>query len=265
MISKVCFVIAHRYVRGYKYYLHHYVENIRKFYVDYMIIIVDNNSVYKEEVLNVYKNDKDIIIIDNTSDSKFEAGAYNVGVKYILDNNISKKYNYYVFTQDTYILKNKFNFDELEKNEVLACPISYGVGTQDLPIHLIKPHIQNLNIWDDNIQYNTKPILELKDITSDILNKVLHCYCSVFIINEKKLNVLHNYLNKIKITTRNDSELFERYFAFVLFKLNNNKNYQIDFNPYSLYDRCSIDLLDEFNHGYFAKHQQGKRENVIDK
>ena len=175
-----------------------------------------------------------------------------------------KEYYYYVFTQDTYILKNKYYFEELEENGVLACPVSYAHGIQDIPIQQIKPYLEYLGIYDSNIQYNEIPIINPEDITPDILNKVLHCYCSVFIVHMTKIIELYGYISKLKLTKRIDSELFERYFAYVLYKLNNNKNYQIDFNPYSLYDKYNVNLLDDFDNGFFAKQQQRKRENVVD-
>ena len=266
MKIKPCFIIAHRYVRGYTSYIEHYVDNIHKFYENSLVIIVDNNSPYKDDVLNKFKNKENIVLLDNNIANKFESGAYLVGVNYILENNLLEKYDYYVFTQDTYILKNKYDFDILSQKNVLACPITWGVGTQDLPMYFLTPHLENLGLNNLNVEvnYNTA-ILDSSVYNNDeLLKKILHCYCSVFIIEKSKINELQWYLNKIKITDRWGSELFERYFAWVLYKLNNNKNYQIDINPYSLYDCYNINLHEDFTHGFFAKQQQRKRENTPD-
>ena len=260
-----CFVIAHRYVRGYISYIEHYVTNIRKFYENALIIIVDNNSPYKDDVLNNLKNKNNIILLDNNIENKFEQGAYLVGVNYILENNLLDKYDFYVFTQDTYILKNKYNFDTLIDDNVFACPLSWGNGTQDFDIPFIRPYLDNLGLWDDKLEINYNDILTTPDsYSNNVLKKILHCFCSSYIIHKEKINDLHTFLKKIKITNRGESEFCERYFAWVLYILNNKKNFQIDQNPYDLYNQYDINLLDDFNHGFFAKHQQKKRENTQD-
>jgi hypothetical protein len=265
MKTNPCFIIAHRYVRGYNSYIEHYINNINLFYENALTIIVDNNSPYKDDVLDKFKNKNNIILLDNNTEHKFEQGAYLVGITYLIENNLVDNYDYYVFTQDTYILKNKYNFDELIENNIYACPISWGMGTQDLSISLIKPYLDKLELWDDNLQINyNSHLLNPSCYSEDVLSKILHCYCTVYVIHKDKINNLHTYLKKIKITNRWESELGERYFAWVLYKLNNNRNYQIDHNPYALYDPYSINLNDDFEYGYFAKQQQRKRENIID-
>jgi len=266
MKTKPCFIIAHRYVRGYVSYIEHYVNNIISFYESPLIIIVDNNSNYKNDVLSVFEKKDNVILLDNNTEHKFEQGAYLVGINYLIEYNLVDKYDYYTFTQDTYILKNKYNFDELIENDVYACPISWGAGTQDLPMSLIKPYLENFDLWDDNLEINYNHQLNnLSCYNEDVLKKILHCYCTSYIIHKTKINDLLKYLKKIKISVRWESELGERYFAWVLYKLNNNKNYQIDYNPYTFYDHHTINLHDDFKHGFFAKQQQRKRENTQDK
>ena len=162
MKTTPCFVIAHRYVRGYISYIEHYIDNITKFYENALIIVVDNNSPYKDDVLDKFKNKNNIILLDNNIEHKFEQGAYLVGVNYILENNLLNKYDYYVFTQDTYILKNKYNFDILIDNDVFACPISWGNGTQDFDMSYIRPYLYNLGLWDDNLEINYRFIYFLQ-------------------------------------------------------------------------------------------------------
>ena len=266
MKSNPCFIIAHRYVRGYTSYIKHYIENIIKFYETPLIIVVDNNSLHKEEVFDSLEKKSNIILLDNNTEHKFEQGAYLVGLNYILNNNLLHHYDYYVFTQDTYILKNKYDFDELEKNNVFACPISWGEGNQDLSMGLITPHLINLGLNDMNVEVNyNHHFVDSNSYTEDVINKILHCYCNCYIVSKTKIKELHGYVSKIKITTRYESELCERYFAWVLYKLNEYKNYQIDHNPYRLYEcHGNLNLHSDFNHGYFAKHQQQKRETTLE-
>lgn len=264
MKTKPCFVIAHRYSENHICYLEHFINNIEKFYGDVLIIIIDNNSPKKLELLNNLENKKNIVVLENNTEHKFENGAYLVGVNYLINNGLIDKYDYYVFTQDTYILKNKYDFDELINNNVYACPISFGCGTQDFNMNEIRPHVENLGLWDDNltINYNTA-LYSVEPYSEKFQKQILHCFCSVYIIHSSKIKELFEYLKKIKIVTRRESELNERYFAWVLYYLNNKQNYQIDINPYSLYDMNRINLMEDFNHGYFAKHKQGKTEKTL--
>lgn len=265
MTTTPCFIIAHKWVSGYTSYIKHYVDNIKSFYSQYLIIIVDNSSEFKEDQLGQFIGVDKIILLDNLSEYRFEQGAYLTGLNYLIEKNLIHKYDYYVFSQDTYILKNKFNFDELIEKEVLACPISWGVGTQDFSLDHILPHLKLLNVYDESLELNTDVSLcHLEEYEENILKKILHCYSTSYVIHKSRMNELFEYLKKIKITTRWESELGERYFAWVLYKMNGNKNYQIDRCPY-LYDhrgKFSIDLHKDFHHGYFAKHQQGKREQI---
>ena len=129
----------------------------------------------------------------------------------------------------------------------------------------IRPYLYNLGLWDDNLEINyTDNLTNPNFYSNDVLNKILHCFCLSYIIHKQKINELHDYLKKIKITNRGESEFCERYFARDLYVLNNNKNFQIDHNPNNLYNQYDINLLDEFNYGFFAKHQQKKRENTPD-
>ena len=47
---KVCFIIALKYIRGYVSFIDYYVDNIKLFYPNSLIVIVDNNSKYIEDV-----------------------------------------------------------------------------------------------------------------------------------------------------------------------------------------------------------------------
>ena len=84
---KLCFIIACKVYKNYKSYLPFTIKNINEFYPNSTIILVDNNSKYSE-YYNIFKNEQNIILLENTSSCKFELGAYNFATKYIIDNNL---------------------------------------------------------------------------------------------------------------------------------------------------------------------------------
>jgi hypothetical protein len=96
---KPIFIIAHKYFRGYASYLNHYIENILKFYGENcLIIIVDNNSNYPQDIFDILPKTNNIKILTNDIECKFELGAYQVGVRYLLNENLLDNYEYFVFT-----------------------------------------------------------------------------------------------------------------------------------------------------------------------
>src|SRR3972149_7218479 len=103
---KLVFIIAHKYFRGYESYLKLYITNIQNFYNDALILVVDNNSNFKDDIFNNIKSNINIIFLDNDIECKFELGAYQIGLKYLITNNLIDKYDYIVCTQDNFILKN---------------------------------------------------------------------------------------------------------------------------------------------------------------
>lgn len=120
-MHRPCFIISHRYYRNYQSFILYYIENIQKFYENSMIILVDNNSKYLDDIKK--KLNPEIIVLVNDTECKFEIGAYNVGINYILSNNLLDNFDYYVFTQDNFIIKNKCDFDILEKNNTFAAAL----------------------------------------------------------------------------------------------------------------------------------------------
>lgn len=218
---KICFVIANKYIRGYNSYMKTYLYNINTFYKDSFILIVDNNSnFFKEDIHIDYENVK---VITNTSDSKFELGAYNFGISYLLENNIVNNYDYYVFTQDTFILTKYYDFTELLKNNVMASPI---VGSREgcflhdhtngIPHHrghkdyyLIRDVISKLNLIDS-------------------ADKLTFCLSNSFILNKSKLFDFLELTKNIKIENKMHSESSERFLAGVLYVLNNNMSASIE-------------------------------------
>lgn len=118
----VCFVITLKYVRGYNSYIKIYIDNIQKFYENSFIIIVDNNSIYLKDIEIIFMNYKNIIIITNNSDKKFELGGHLFGLNWIIENNYTN-FDYYIFTQDTFYINSKYDFNKLKYLNIQACSI----------------------------------------------------------------------------------------------------------------------------------------------
>jgi hypothetical protein len=242
----LCFIISHKYYRGYESYLTHYIDNINKFYKNTYILVIDNNSTYIEDIYIQLKKYNNVKLLINDSDSKFEVGAYTYGINYIINNNLVNLFDYYIFTQDTMVLKNKYNFKNLDNNNITACTI-YSYHQDHIYPELRNYILQQLNLFNK-------------------LDKITFCWCCCFIIHNSKLLQLYNYLKNIKLLYRRDSEAAERYLARILYELNNNRNFDIDGNLLNLkYDQFSVNILDNNNDYYFIKRCQHKTERTIDK
>lgn len=256
----VVFIIAHKYFRGYESYLKYYISNIHSFYKNALVLVVDNNSNFKEDIFDKIEKNDNIVLLDNNIECKFELGAYQVGFKYLIDNNILNNYDYVVCTQDNFVIKNKLDFDKLNSENVKACPINsyYQDGYQQ---NILTNVLSKLGLYDN-------------------LDKITFCWCNSFILHSSKLHQLYNYLKQIVITARLQSEASERYMARILWELNEHKNNDIDGDirelnpqyykkngenvPANTYDCWTVDLY--ANSGtFFVKKVQQKTENTTDK
>lgn len=247
--KKVVFIIAHKYFRGYESYLKYYVENILKFYGDNSLtLIVDNNSEYPQDVFKTLPSKNNVVTLTNNIECKFEIGAYQVGLNHVLDNNLLDKYDYFVFAQDTFVLKNKVNFNSLLKNRIYACPI-------------------NSYIQDGVRKDICDTILNNLGINNN-LDKVTFCWCNSFIVYKSKIHKLHEFLKKIVIKTKIESEATERFLPRILWELNEFKNDDIDGdirclrNKYNCWD---VNLNTPSINSFFVKKIQSKNEKTVDK
>jgi hypothetical protein len=237
---RVMFVIANFYCKENTSYLQYYIDNIKKFYENSFILIVDNNSNDFDDFKNELIKYKNIDIITNNSDCKFELGAYKYGIKYILDNELINKFDYFVFSQENFVLKNKYDFKNLEDNKVLACPINNWHEQDELFHHsLTKSVLNNLNV----------PFNELK-----------LCWCCTFILHSSVVNQFNEIVKDINITAKKESECTERFLSGILFKLNNNNNFSIDGNLQNVdYDPYYVDVINCNTKHYFVKKYQRRR------
>jgi len=257
-INKPIFIIAHKYFRGYDSYSEYYVQTIQKYYEDSLIIFVDNNSTHKEDIFVNLRNYKNVILLDNDIDCKFEIGAYQVGMKYLLDNSLINDYSYIVFTQDTFILKNRLDFNSLYNSDVKACTI-------------------NSYFQDGMLQGISNEVLSKLGLL-DNLDKCTFCWCCSFIISSSKTEQLYDYFKQIVITSRSESCAAERYLARILWELNDHKNYDIDgdirylgdmwnnvANTEPKYDCHSVNPFDDNIKTFFVKRAQQKTEYTVDR
>ena len=257
----VCFIISCKYNRNYITYIKYYVDNIIKFYTNYLIIIVDNNSIYIDEVINLFNflNYKNIIILTNNIECKFEIGAYKMGILYILKNNLLNNYDYYIFTQDNFVLKNKYNFNILKNNNIYAAAINVG----NYPYEYNEEGL-NIIIHSNNI---------LKEINLfNNLDKVMEeCFCHSFILHNSKIIIFYNYIKNIIIINRIKSISTEYYLPRMLYELNNHNNFYIDGFSHNFningdprfYDLNAKQINDNI-FSYFEKKLQHKREFTDD-
>lgn len=247
MGTKIAFIIAHKYYRGYTSYIEYYITNIKRYYDDALIIVVDNNSVNKKDIFDGLKK-YDVTLLDNGISCKFEIGAYQVGMRYLIDSNLLDAIDYCVFTQDNFILKNRLDFNLLKDNGVTACPI---------------------NSWSPDRAH--------KDICQTVLSgiglynnmdKITFCWCNSFIVANSKVAQLYGYFKTIVITTRIESCASERYLARILWELNGHKNNDIDGDIIPLkylYDCWKVDPRSNISGVHFVKVVQQKNEKTVDK
>jgi hypothetical protein len=241
---RLCFIIGCKQYKNYTSYLSFYISNIKKYYPSAFIILVDNNSNYKE-VYDSFKDMENIILLENTSDSKFEIGAYMYATEYIQSNNLI--FDYYICTQDTFILVNKYDFSELDKNNLKCCSLSHFIYERSFGLH-VNPLI-NLNLYEPS-------------------EKFMCCWCTSYICNHDVLLNIKNILKNIKLTLKQHSLESERYMGKILKMLNNNISYAIN-NGLEGYNYCCFNIDPMSNeaketNNYFIKKIQSKTENTSD-
>ena len=252
-MNKLCFVISHKYYRNYKSFIQYYVDNIKKFYPDSFILIVDNNSENLEDIKNILKNYENLEIIVNDSKSKFEIGAYKEGIKYIRKNtDLRKNYGYYIFSQDNFILKNKFDIKkELTYKNIFACAVNHMYC--------------NSKKENDKYFYNalknekiSKYILKKLNIYNEIKNFNL-CWCSTFILHHSRIKKFHKIIKKIIIEKKQESIDGERYLSGLLYYLNNNKHNSLCGNfIYNDYNWLDTNISCNKSKSFFVKVTQSK-------
>lgn len=248
---KLIFVISHKYYRSYPSYIKYYVDNIRNFYSNYFIIIVDNNSKYICDIIDLFKDYNNLIILNNDSECKFEIGAYKVGINYMINNNLIENYNYCIFTQDNFILKNKYDFNNLTLNNTTACALNtFNKGKEEYSNPITRDILTKINLQDR-------------------IDELTLCWCSSFVLHKSKIIDFLNITKDIIITIRAHSCCSERYLSGIMYYLNNYVMTSIDGDIDSLdilkYNCWTVDLInDTIPERCFVKKVQQKTENTLD-
>jgi hypothetical protein len=247
-MDKVIFIIAHKYFRGYISYLKYYIDNILTFYENALILIVDNNSEFKDDVFNTIELKDNILFLDNDINCKFEVGAYNVGFKYLIEKNQLQNFDYIFCTQDNYIIKKKYDINILKNNDIKSGSL-IGLFNDCEKSDIVIPILKRLNM--------------IHKLESSLL-----CWCNSFILSVDKVAQFCEYIKDIIIVERYQSEASERYLGRLLFELNGGVNFTIDGSDNTFFvdgigHNChNINPYGEIDK-YFCKISQQKNEKTV--
>jgi len=209
MEPNICFIIGQKYFRHIRSFLFYYLDNIQRFYPkNSFVLIVDNQSEHMNDLIPLLSEYSNVKWISNTNESKYDIGAYTFGIEYLIRENLVSNFEYFIFSHDNFVIKNKFPFETLKEKQVVACSINhYPYDPND--IHG-KEEMIRFGIYDQ-------------------LNCFSLCIFNSFVIHQDKLVYLyHKYLKHVILKTRNDSQNAERYLGRILYELNNHQNVYLD-------------------------------------
>ena len=247
---RLCFVIAHKWIRKnppFRSYLSYYIDNIKRLYPDALTLVVDNNSLHKEDVLKDVSHLSGVVVLDNKTDSGFEVGAYTVACRWLCGNGRFKDFDFLIFTQDTFVLKNKYDFTVLWREGIKSCPINTW----------------NNDMWRVDLQEKALAPMGL----NDNLDRIGFCWCNGFVAEGNKIPELLSYIDKVKISTKDESCAAERWLARVVYELNEKgKHWDIDGNldhKRRKYNEWTVDVMSDVP-SYFVKSIQQKTEYTVD-
>jgi hypothetical protein len=232
------FIIAYVYNKNYTSYINHYIENINAFYKNVSILIVDNypDNVDKFDIISA----PNIIMLTNNTNCILELGAYKVGLNYL--NTTGLVYDYCILTQESFIIKNRYDFNTLKNNSVKACTIYSGI---------FSPSSEYESIIITNV-------LNSINMNNNFENIRL-CWCNNFILHHSVVSPFLSITKDILIKDKFDSGACERFLGRILYELNEHKNFDIDGDQERRrYDCWTINLFNPIQDHYFAKRVQMK-------
>lgn len=238
----LCFIIACKQYAHYPSYLEFYVDNINRFYPTAKIILVDNNSTYTE-IFTRLQQKPNVTVLINTSIGKFEIGAYKFATEYIIQNNLT--YDYYICTQDTFVLVNRYNFNELKEKNIKAASLGHFYFHRACGQHIRV--LSQLGIYDPAEEF-------------------LCCWCASWVCTHENLLTINTLLQNENPIDRNASMETERYMGKILKMLNNNSSHCIERSIEGHNYNChTIDPRSEdarLSGSYFVKRAQQKNERT---
>jgi hypothetical protein len=129
-----------------------------------------------------------------------------------------------------------------------------------------------MEINDNNVrnsfhnEFTMKILMDIK--VSDILHKLTFCFANSFILHQSKLEEFQTITQDIIIKNKFHSECSERFLSGILYKLNEERNFNIDgFRLYSGkeiidYNHWTVNEKYYQTNKYFIKKVNNKTENV---
>lgn len=248
---KICFIISHYYVRRYKSYLRLYVERIDRFYPGSLIVVVDNQSDHLADIRESLRGCQNVAIVVNKSDCMFEIGAYKEGVRFLVDCKMLCKFDYIVFSQDTFVSNKAYDFASLKAQGVQAAAFNHLQGWCDMKTDpIVQRVLSSLGLFSlyDGINFSL-------------------CWCNSFVLASTRVLDFYEIVKYERIYGRfAGSVQSERYLAGILYLLNGNRYASLCGDASTSealgYDCWNVDIVKNDLVHAFVKEVQQKREDT---
>ena len=134
-----------------------------------------------------------------------------------MNHNLVNQYDYCVFTQDTFVLKNKYDFKFLSDQDITAATMYDQTPANEFP-NEIMTILKNIHRYDYLGQYT-------------------FCCCNSFILHSSKVVQFYEICAPIIITDKIGSRYSEYFLARIIFELNNYKMFAIQGNAKNILDK----------------------------
>ena len=204
--DKLCFILANNYMKTSIPIIQQQLDTIRNWYANSFIIISINDADNLDEIYKTFMNYTNLIILSNTSDHKYELGAFYIAINWLIDTN-NLVFKNYIFMQNNLVLQHKYNFDVLQKYDIKCCRFF--------------PHFENINCISYAEKHNRHLYKNIPDIlkTLNIKNEanMINICCNFnCIINDENILKFYEYIKLCKITNKYDYEVYERVMGYIL-------------------------------------------------
>jgi hypothetical protein len=223
-----CFILAHKYIRGYTSFIQLYINNIRAFYgVQALILVVDNQSAGLEDVFPPNNtHDSQVIILQNDGQINgfYDVGAYIFGLKWLIKQGRFRDYEYFVFSQDTYINIQPLDFGGLVQAELWACPVvSCFPGQNSLANQ--HPHCADVRTILEGLRPRTA---EGGKTLYDYRVDAPLCFANTFLVHQSRIFELYYYIKDFCLIYKPHMEIYERVLPCILCDLNEGRSAALD-------------------------------------